>query len=150
MGYSIKKEDLLNVIASKVGGSPKTAEKYLTAIKQTILEELEMNGRIYFGGFGEFNIKEAGGRDRQIRDISTGQMRVVYEKPRYDVRWLPSKTIKDDINERGFKTREVAKRKRKRNEDIGVIKRPQKPKPTLEQDFCRLISSKVKIEEKDG
>ena len=149
MGYSIRKEDLLNVIANKVGGSPKTVEKYLKAIKETILEELEMNGRIYFEGFGEFNIKEAGGRDKKIRDISTGQVRVVYEKPRYDFRLIPSKTIKDDINVRGFKTKEITKRKRKRNEDIGVIKRPQKPKPTLEQDFCRLISKKTMGKEEE-
>lgn len=150
MGYNkLRKDNLVNILANEVKGSPTTAKKYLSAMKKIILEELELNGSIYIHGFGEFYLTERLGTDAKRMDFGTGKVKVCYVPPSQVIRFKPSKTFKDDVNVRGFKVKEDSERRIKKDVELGVIKRPRKAIPTLEQDFVALLNKKMeKAEEK--
>lgn len=153
MSYYLKKDNMLNIIANKTGGQPKTAEKYLEAIYELILEELEINGKIRFQGFGEIFLKDIKGYDKKINDIQTGEQRVIYVTPKYRIYFTPSKTFKDDVNERGFqkKPKEVKYKRKVKEELTTITKKAKKPKASMEQEFFKLIAQKEsKLKDKEN
>lgn len=102
----IKYNDLLEAIALKVsvtgGASANSVNKYLEALYDVILEQLELNGSIYIENFGTFTLKERKGGSRIINNLNDDGTHLVYVEPKNFVSFKPSSVLDYCINEGNF------------------------------------------------
>ena len=70
----MNKKEFLQVVVDKTGGTIAEADKYLSAVLDTITEELP-NNKIIFTGFGTFYTKER--KEREGRNPRTGEKLVI-------------------------------------------------------------------------
>lgn len=103
MSKKIKHEDFLETLSNKVPMStPRSCEKYLLGLYQTILEQLELNGSIYIKNFGELILKEREASSRTVNDLNNDGMQLIYIKPKKYVYFKPDKMFEFCINDGEF------------------------------------------------
>ena len=123
--------DLCNLIALEVkDGDPKVAKRYLKATYKVILQQLQLNKRILFYGFGAFELVERKSGERLVNDLNNEEntddemfKTLVYITPRNQVRFRPSQILDTNVNENDFNLsfsikKKKAKRKKTFNEGI--------------------------------
>lgn len=95
---------LCEMIAQELpeNASVKSVKRYLKATYKVILKQLKLKNRIYFKGFGYWEIKERKSGEREINDPNNGGSRLVYVKPRYSIFFKASKNFDIAVNENNF------------------------------------------------
>lgn len=118
MKNELSYDDLCFLILSNLSGngSEESVKRYLKAIYRTILRQLELNQKIYFKGFGYFEIKERKSGERWINNPKTKEKVLVYVKPKYSIFFKASENFDYAINENDFKiiSDKGVKRKKKK------------------------------------
>lgn len=107
-------EDLCNMIALRVGNGAtiNSSKKYMVALFEVILRQLELNHRIYIQDFGYFEIKERKSGERVIYDPNTGEKKLLYIEPKYSIFFKASEKFDFAINKNEFKIPSDAKIKK--------------------------------------
>lgn len=98
--------DLCDLIAIEMGGktTKKSVDNYLKAIYKVVLQQLELNKRIYFQGFGYFYIKEREGSYKEIGNLNNNnEKQLFYIKPKNIIKFKPSERFNYCVNENNFK-----------------------------------------------
>lgn len=124
--------DLCNLIALEVNnGDPKIAKKYLIATYKVILQQLALNKRILFYGFGAFELVERKSGERLVNDLNDKDntenemfKTLIYVTPRNQVRFRPSQILDTNVNENDFNlsfSMKKKKSKRKKTFDEGIV-----------------------------
>lgn len=90
---SLKKAELIESIASKSGFSKKDSEMALTAVLDTIIEEVNGGKKVPLPGFGSFVLKERSAR--KGRNPQTGEE--IQIKASKSPGFTPSKAWKDSL-----------------------------------------------------
>ena len=90
----MNRKELISAIAERAGLTKKDAEKALSALTDTITEELKNGNKISLVGFGTFEVKERAARIGH--NPSTGEK---LEIPSAKVpSFKPGKSLKDAVN----------------------------------------------------
>lgn len=100
----INYNDLCKMIASEATGQTTEAmvKRVLKATYKVILNQLKLKNRIYFKGFGYWEIKQRKSGEREINDPKGGGKRIVYVEPRYSIFFKPSVNFDTSVNEGEF------------------------------------------------
>lgn len=116
----IKFDNLCNLIAMEVNGStPNSVKKYLKGIYKVILQQLKLRNRIYFKGFGAWEIYERKSGERKLYNPNLGEIELHYVKPRTSISFKPSENFEASVNEGNFqilsdcKTKNFVKKKQR-------------------------------------
>lgn len=99
-------EELCNLIALEVGcrATPNTVKKYLKATYKVILQQLQLNNRVYFKKFGAFEIRQRKSGERIIGDPMNGGTQRIFVEPKLSISFKASKEFDYSVNEYDFKT----------------------------------------------
>ena len=90
----MNRQELVTVIAEKVGSSKKDADTFVSAFTETISGELKKGNSVQLVGFGTFEVIEKAARDG--RNPATGQpMKIAASKA---PKFKPGKSLKDLVN----------------------------------------------------
>lgn len=133
----ISYENLCNLIALEMGGTttPKSVKKFLRATYIVILNQLKLKHRIYFKGFGYWEIKERKSGEREINDPTNGGKRLVYVKPKYSIFFKPSVNFDASVNENDFKPT---------TDRIAKLLKKEKSKEVTSADLINRANSRMK------
>ncbi len=90
----MNKQDLINALSEKIGGTKKVASDFLNAFCDVIAKNLAKNEEIKILGFGNFKVV-----DVPAKIITNPQTKKKMEVKAYKrVRFIPGKNLKEEVN----------------------------------------------------
>lgn len=97
-------DDLCNLISNNVRrATPNSVDKYLKAIYDVILKQLELNHKIYIKNFGTFEIKLREATQKMINNPKDNTKQIYDIREKYIISFTPSSVFDYSVNENDFK-----------------------------------------------
>ena len=90
----MNKNDLINALSAKIGGTKKVASDFLNAFCEVISESLTKEEEVKILGFGNFKTAQV-----SAKIITNPQTKMKMEVKAYKrVRFIPGKKLKEEVN----------------------------------------------------